>query len=246
MTILESAVRNLLAQYPDILYGFADISYSPLAQEYSSALVLAVPHGKQLTPESYTESDFDAAICSSRDRLEAFLEKLESLLKEQKAVYYIPPMAQKNETDLLAEFSYKYAATRAGVGWIGRNDVVITERYGPRVRLSAVLINALFTYGEPITESRCPETAAAAWKSAPAKRLRTSGGTPVNCGKKSLIFIAAIKCAAPLSPSSAGRMPAGSVWPPVPLALRKKLNKQKPDKGTVLLSGFSLSQQHSL
>ena len=139
MTLLESAVRNLLAQYPDILYGFADISYSPLAQEYSSALVLAVPHGKQLTPESYTESDFDAAICSSRDRLEAFLEKLEALLKEQKAVYYIPPMAQKNETDLLAEFSYKYAATRAGVGWIGRNDVVITERYGPRVRLSAVL-----------------------------------------------------------------------------------------------------------
>ena len=97
MTILESAVRNLLAQYPDILYGFADISYSPLAQEYSSALVLAVPHGKQLRPENYTESDFDAAICSSRDRLEALLEKLEALLKEQKAVYYIPPMAQKNE-----------------------------------------------------------------------------------------------------------------------------------------------------
>ena len=43
MTILESAVGNLLAQYPDILYGFADISYNPLAQEYSSALVLAVP-----------------------------------------------------------------------------------------------------------------------------------------------------------------------------------------------------------
>ena len=95
MTILESAVRNLLAQYPDILYGFADISYSPLAQEYPSALVLAVPHGKQLTPGSYTEPDFDAAICSSRDRLEAFLEKLEALLKEQKVVYYIPPMARR-------------------------------------------------------------------------------------------------------------------------------------------------------
>lgn len=66
-------------------------------------------------------------------------------------------MAQKNETDLLAEFSFKYAATRAGVGWIGRNDVVITERYDPRVRLSAVLINAPLTHGEPLTESRCPE-----------------------------------------------------------------------------------------
>ena len=172
MTILESAVRNLLAQYPDILYGFADISYSPLAQDYSSALVLAVPHGKQLTPESYTESDFDAAICSSRDRLEAFLEKLESLLKEQKAVYYIPPMAQKNETDLLAEFSYKYAATRAGVGWIGRNDVVITERYGPRVRLSAVLINAPLTHGEPITESRCPENCRRCVEICPCKALK--------------------------------------------------------------------------
>ena len=172
MTILENAVRDLLAQYPDILYGFADISYSPLTQEYPSALVLAVPHGKQLTPEIYTEPDFDDAICASRDRLEEVLERLETLLKEQGAVYYIPPMAQKNETDLLAEFSYKYAATRAGIGWFGRNDVIITERYGPRVRLSAVLINATFTYGEPITESRCPEDCHRCVEICPCKALK--------------------------------------------------------------------------
>ncbi len=70
--------------------------------------------------------------------------------------YYIPTIAQKNETDLEAEFSFKYAAVHAGLGWIGKNDVLITREYGPRVRLSAVLINSVFEYGTVIEESGCP------------------------------------------------------------------------------------------
>ena len=62
-----------------------------------------------------------------------------------------------SEADLEAPFSFKFAAVNAGLGWIGKNDVIITEKYGPRVRLSAILINEQFEYGNKILMSNCPE-----------------------------------------------------------------------------------------
>ena len=169
---LQEEIRNLFSRYADVLYGFADISYSPFAEEYESALVFAVPYGKQLTPETYTEQDFEDGIQSAKIRLEEILSLLEELLRSCGIRYNIPPVAQKNETELLAPFSFKYAATRAGIGWIGKNDVVITRQYGPRVRLSAVLIGAAFEYGQPIVESRCPEDCTRCVEICPCKALK--------------------------------------------------------------------------
>ena len=169
---LQEEIRNFFVRYADVLYGFADISYSPFAKDYASALVLAVPYGKQLTPETYTEQDFEDGIQSAKNRLEDILCCLEALLRSRGIRYYIPPVAQENETELLAPFSFKYAATRAGIGWIGKNDVVITQRYGPRVRLSAVLISAPFEYGQPVVESRCPEDCYRCVEICPCKALK--------------------------------------------------------------------------
>ena len=78
---------------------------------------------------------------------------------------------QSDETELLAPFSFKYAATRAGIGWIGKNDVVITRRYGPRVRLSAVLVDTPHSYGRPVTESSCPDDCFLCVEACPCKAL---------------------------------------------------------------------------
>jgi len=125
----ENGINALLAEYPDVLYGFCDISYSPYSQQYRSAIVMAVPYGKQLSSETFTEQDFEDGIQSAKARLESILQRLETVLQACGTAYHIPPVAQSNETELLAPFSFKYAATRAGIGWIGKNDVVITHRY---------------------------------------------------------------------------------------------------------------------
>ena len=169
---LQHAIDAVFGLDPDVIYGFADISYSPFAREYRSAIVFAVPYGKQLTPENYTEPDFEEGIQAARARLEGIVTQLEALLRERGEAYYVPPVAQANETELLAPFSFKYAATRAGLGWIGRNDVVITRRYGPRVRLSAVLVDAPFAYGQPILESACPEDCRKCVEICPCKALK--------------------------------------------------------------------------
>lgn len=153
----EKNIRDLFLSYPQVLYGFTDTSYSAYAGAYRSALVFAVPYGVQLTLETYQEEAFEKGIQDARKIVEEILPQLEKILAKQKVNYYIPPVAQNNETDLEALFSFKFAAVHAGLGWIGKNDVVITQTYGPRVRLSAVLIDAPFAYGEKITESLCPE-----------------------------------------------------------------------------------------
>jgi epoxyqueuosine reductase QueG len=53
-------------------------------------------------------------------------------------------------------FSHKMAATRAGIGWIGKTDLLITHRFGPRVRLATILMaTAITEIGQPINDSKC-------------------------------------------------------------------------------------------
>lgn len=155
---MEEKIRSLFLKYSQVLYGFTDISYSSFAEAYQSALVFAVPYSEQLTIATYQEEKFEKGILDAKEKLEKILVELEEILKEYKSKYYIPPVAQSSEEDLAAPFSFKYAAVKAGIGWIGKNDVVITEKYGPRVRLSAVLIDEKFNYGQKILSGKCPDS----------------------------------------------------------------------------------------
>ena len=155
--MVEKNIRNIFLKYPEVIYGFTDIAYSEYANTYRSALVFAVPYGEQLTIETYSEEKFEKGIQDAKKVVEEILEQLQKMLDEYNVKYYVPPVAQNNEMDLTAPFSFKFAAINAGLGWIGKNDVVITKQYGPRVRLSAILINELFIYGNKIIKSNCPE-----------------------------------------------------------------------------------------
>lgn len=51
---------------------------------------------------------------------------------------------------------HKTCATRAGLGWIGKSALLVTEEYGPAVRLSSVLTDGVFDHpAQPINTSRC-------------------------------------------------------------------------------------------
>ena len=170
--MIEDKIQRIFAGYPDTLYGFTGISYSPYADKNKSALVFAVPYGGQLTIKNYTEEKFEKGIQDARRVLEEILARIEEALSDEEVPYYVPPVAQSSEEELVAPFSFKYAAVQAGLGWIGKNDVVITEKYGPRVRLSAVLMDHVFPYGSAITESRCPDQCDKCVKICPYHALR--------------------------------------------------------------------------
>jgi len=75
---------------------------------------------------------------------------------------YIPATVEDSELDdgyfktLRYKYSHKMAATRAGIGWIGKTCLLVSEKFGPRVRLASVLTNHRFeNIGVPINESKC-------------------------------------------------------------------------------------------
>jgi len=69
----------------------------------------------------------------------------------------IPASQIVDREKLKGLFPHKTAATRAGLGWIGKNALLITPEYGPRVRLVSVLTDAPLEVSPPISESRCGE-----------------------------------------------------------------------------------------
>ncbi|MCH3951037.1 MAG: 4Fe-4S binding protein [Acidaminococcus sp.] len=60
----------------------------------------------------------------------------------------------KNE-DNRTPLPHKTVATRAGIGWIGKNCLLVTPQYGCAVRISSLLTNAPLPLNEPIETSRC-------------------------------------------------------------------------------------------
>ncbi|MDP4094096.1 MAG: epoxyqueuosine reductase [Bacillota bacterium] len=71
--------------------------------------------------------------------------------------YSIPASQSIPDSDIpfSAVFPHKTAAVRAGLGWIGKNGLFISSRYGPRVRLGTILTDAQLPVTDEVLESRC-------------------------------------------------------------------------------------------
>ncbi len=52
---------------------------------------------------------------------------------------------------------HKTVATKAGLGWIGKNALLVTETFGSALRLTSVLTDAPFETARPVTVSRCEQ-----------------------------------------------------------------------------------------
>lgn len=60
-----------------------------------------------------------------------------------------------HSNSLRTEIPHKTAATRAGLGWVGKSCLLVTEEFGSALRISTILTDAPLECGEPITRSRC-------------------------------------------------------------------------------------------
>ncbi len=68
------------------------------------------------------------------------------------------PLAASERTDsvnIKGDFPHKTAATRAGLGWIGRHCQLITRKYGPWIRLGTVFTDMTLPSGPPVERSFC-------------------------------------------------------------------------------------------
>ena len=139
-----------------VIHGISNTGFSSFANEYSHALIYGVPHKSFIDLSSYRESLLEEAINQCKQEIHEIELYLTELFHVADIPFCIPPVAQDDEIDLKAQFSSKDAAASAGLGWIGKNDLLISELYGPRIRLGAILFNSRIKFNASCTESRCP------------------------------------------------------------------------------------------
>ncbi|MBN2238595.1 MAG: epoxyqueuosine reductase [Dehalococcoidales bacterium] len=56
---------------------------------------------------------------------------------------------------LSTSLPHKTVATRAGMGWIGKSALLVTEEFGPAVRITSVFTDMPLPAAEPVNVSRC-------------------------------------------------------------------------------------------
>ncbi|TKJ28639.1 MAG: hypothetical protein CEE40_11230 [Chloroflexi bacterium B3_Chlor] len=123
-----------VALEPMVMSGVLDGPTSEYYQEYQRA-------NRLLNDLAERSADF---ISSSGHRAEAFPATI---------VDSFP--GEEFDRTLSVAFQHKTAATRAGLGWIGKSALLVTPEYGPRVRLATVFTDMPLEAGTPVTAGRC-------------------------------------------------------------------------------------------
>ena len=91
-------------------------------------------------------------------RLDEIISRIASVLqREGYRAFPIPATKRVDDDRICGIFSHKLSAHLAGLGWIGKNCLLITPDMGPRVRWATVLTDAALTMtGRPM-DVRCGE-----------------------------------------------------------------------------------------
>jgi epoxyqueuosine reductase len=163
METLNSQIESRLIEAGASLVGFADISGLPASVrgEMTSAISMAVALDVSIIDEIsdgptrryYREyvrvNEFLAQLSASA------AEYLTSLGHNARAIEPTTRGDVSVMKTLSTPIPHKTVATRAGLGWIGKSALLITQEYGPAVRFATVLTDAPLSTGGQIDESRC-------------------------------------------------------------------------------------------
>lgn len=164
---IEDRIKAIVSDEDEYILGFADLR-GLLDEKFNGhdyGIVIGMRLNQKimdLLVDGPTKEYFDHYHETNRE----LSELAERILKELKAndvsCILIPPTVNDAELDenyyktLICDFSHKMAATRAGLGWIGKTDLFVSEKFGPRVRLVTILVNQpLDCSKNPVTQSRC-------------------------------------------------------------------------------------------
>lgn len=164
---VEDRIKAIVSNEDEYILGFADLRglLDDKFQGQDYGIVIGMKLNQKIMDslaDGPTREYFDH-YHDTNLRLSALAEKvLRELKANDVSCVLIPPTVNDEELDenyyktLTCDLSHKMAATRAGLGWIGKTDLFVAEKFGPRVRLVTILVNhPLDCSKAPITQSRC-------------------------------------------------------------------------------------------
>lgn len=145
------------------LWGAADLDgfdtpHDESGRQFKSALSFAIPMNSQIMAAIQ-----DGPIAAYADEYARVNEKINELstalaVEIRRRGFRAKSLAASDRTDtanIKGDFPHKTAATRAGLGWIGRHCQLITRPFGSWVRLGTVFCDLPMACGPAIQKSFC-------------------------------------------------------------------------------------------
>lgn len=150
-------LRDKLIEKGAAIVGYADLTALPanIRGEFNYGVSIAVALNPAIVSEipSGPHLDYYEEYKNVNSRLRGLCDYAAALITEKG--FRALPVRIKQDGNYRTPLPYKTTATLAGVGWIGKNALLVTEKYGSAVRLTSVLTDMPFQTGTPFTESRC-------------------------------------------------------------------------------------------
>lgn len=154
-------VREALISKGASLVGFADLSEIPYEnrQGYDYGVSIAVALDIEIVSgiQNGPTKEYYGEYRRVNDLLDSLAQYAAELLVQSgfKAYPMTLESVVEDEKTWRTVLPHKTVATRAGIGWIGKSAMLVTEAFGSAVRITSVLTNADLEAGTPINESRC-------------------------------------------------------------------------------------------
>jgi epoxyqueuosine reductase len=159
-------LTDLLGSRGAALIGYADLS--PLPPEPRHGLPFGVCFAVGLDPAIVAALTEGPTLAYKREyeRVNALIDELSAaaaalLTRAGHRAVGRPATDDLLDPNLVPHaLPHKTVATLAGLGWIGKCALLVTESHGSAVRLGTVLTDAPVPVGEPVTAGRCGDCTA--------------------------------------------------------------------------------------
>ena len=164
---LDEIVHSVIPDPDEYLVGYADMAdlLAPAYRPYRFAVVV----GRKLNDDIINSiqtgptPQYFALYHRVNQELTSVLNDMACVLSDERinSLPISPTVSDDQLTKdflntLRLDFSHKMVATRAGLGWIGKSDLLITRKFGPRLRLASILVDyPIPNAGIPIEENLC-------------------------------------------------------------------------------------------
>ena len=164
---IDVIIRKHLIPSENFIFGYADLT--GLLDKKFNGFIYGISIGRRLDPSivsritggptmeyysHYKQINEELALVSGRICEDLNAHDIETI--------NMPPTVSTEDLDgiyyktLRTDLSHKMVATRAGLGWIGKADLLITRQFGPRLRLTSILLkDRVVSEAKPIDKSKC-------------------------------------------------------------------------------------------
>lgn len=158
---INNEIIRLLDQEGCNIVGFADLHNLSIEarQGFDRGILIALPYTKEavLDNKNGMPKQYFAEYSAISKRLSELALLTADFIRQcgYKVLPKVPSMIVQDQ-DHRTIMPHKTVATLAGIGWIGKCALLVTNEVGSALRLIVVLTNAPFDCGTPIVKSICP------------------------------------------------------------------------------------------